>query len=196
MILHRVMLGFIYVVTGFMKIFDALKLAPVALIATIVCASAAMAVPGTPIGGIIVKGGKNPGGQMLVLATTAANGKFTIHFSEGGEYRLEFVGQSSKELAERARAGLQLDYILRAKADIPADLKHVTPGIGRHTPFHNKFTNGSILVAMPAGGGTVSGELRSVTTGDNKQPLKKGINEASVPVQSPPSKGVNQSGVK
>jgi hypothetical protein len=26
-------------------------------------------IPGTPIGGIIVKGGKNPGGQMFVQTT-------------------------------------------------------------------------------------------------------------------------------
>ncbi|MES2760554.1 MAG: T9SS type A sorting domain-containing protein [Bacteroidota bacterium] len=35
-------------------------------------------VPGTPIGGIIVKGGKNPGGQMLVQTTTDAAGNYTL----------------------------------------------------------------------------------------------------------------------
>lgn len=35
-------------------------------------------VPGTPIGGIIVKGGKNPGGQMFVQTTTAADGTYTL----------------------------------------------------------------------------------------------------------------------
>jgi hypothetical protein len=34
--------------------------------------------PGTPIGGIIVKGGKNPGGQMFVQTTTDANGAYTL----------------------------------------------------------------------------------------------------------------------
>lgn len=35
-------------------------------------------VPGNPIGGIIVKGGKNPGGQMFVQTTTAADGTYTL----------------------------------------------------------------------------------------------------------------------
>jgi hypothetical protein len=34
--------------------------------------------PGNPIGGIIVKGGKNPGGQMFVQTTTAADGTYTL----------------------------------------------------------------------------------------------------------------------
>jgi hypothetical protein len=36
-------------------------------------------VPGTPIGGIIVKGGKNPGGQMFVQTTTDANGDYSLN---------------------------------------------------------------------------------------------------------------------
>ena len=36
------------------------------------------AVPGTPIGGIIVKGGKNPGGQMYVQTLTDASGNYTL----------------------------------------------------------------------------------------------------------------------
>lgn len=35
-------------------------------------------VPGTPIGGIIVKGGKNPGGQMFVQTITDAAGNYTL----------------------------------------------------------------------------------------------------------------------
>jgi hypothetical protein len=37
-----------------------------------------VAVPGNPIGGIIVKGGKNPGGQMFVQTTTGTNGTYTL----------------------------------------------------------------------------------------------------------------------
>ncbi|MES2515144.1 MAG: GEVED domain-containing protein [Bacteroidota bacterium] len=36
-------------------------------------------VPGTPIGGIIVKGGKNPGGQMFVQTTTDSNGDYSLN---------------------------------------------------------------------------------------------------------------------
>lgn len=35
-------------------------------------------IPGQPIGGIIVKGGKNPGGNMFVQTTTAADGTYTL----------------------------------------------------------------------------------------------------------------------
>jgi hypothetical protein len=35
-------------------------------------------VPGTPIGGIVVKGGKNPGGQMFVQTITDAAGQYTL----------------------------------------------------------------------------------------------------------------------
>ncbi|MDF2451447.1 MAG: Integrins alpha chain [Bacteroidota bacterium] len=35
-------------------------------------------VPGNPIGGIIVKGGKNPGGQMFVQTLTATDGTYTL----------------------------------------------------------------------------------------------------------------------
>ncbi|MES2760555.1 MAG: GEVED domain-containing protein [Bacteroidota bacterium] len=36
-------------------------------------------VPGTPIGGIIVKGGKNPGGQMFAQTVTDANGDYSLN---------------------------------------------------------------------------------------------------------------------
>lgn len=34
--------------------------------------------PGQPIGGIVVKGGKNPGGNMFIQTTTAADGTYTL----------------------------------------------------------------------------------------------------------------------
>lgn len=45
--------------------------------------------PGQPIGGIVVKGGRNPGGQMLVQTTTNASGQYTLSglpLSSGDEY--------------------------------------------------------------------------------------------------------------
>jgi hypothetical protein len=81
-------LSFIFIALRFMN-FVALKVTAVSLITTNVFASAAMAVPGTPIGGIIVKQGRNPpGGQTLVLTTKDADGKFTIIPSQGGDYIL------------------------------------------------------------------------------------------------------------
>ena len=54
----------------------------VSLLILAVVSIAAVAAPGQPIGGIIVKGGKNPGGQMPVLATTDSKGRFDIAFPE------------------------------------------------------------------------------------------------------------------
>lgn len=44
--------------------------------------------PGQPIGGIIVKGGRNPGGQMMTL-TTNDNGEFSLDAKEAGTYSFE-----------------------------------------------------------------------------------------------------------
>lgn len=49
--------------------------------------SAALARPGNPIGGIIVKGGKNPGGQMRVVQTNEQGG-FEFTNMEKGNYRI------------------------------------------------------------------------------------------------------------
>jgi hypothetical protein len=45
--------------------------------------------PGNPIGGIIVKGGKNPGGQLFTLLTNE-DGEFEYKGLEAGKYSLEF----------------------------------------------------------------------------------------------------------
>lgn len=42
--------------------------------------------PGTPIGGIIVKGGKNPGGQMITT-TTNEKGEIALNILEAGNYK-------------------------------------------------------------------------------------------------------------
>ena len=49
--------------------------------------SAALARPGQPIGGIIVKGGKNPGGQMRVVQTNEQGG-FEFTNMEKGNYSI------------------------------------------------------------------------------------------------------------
>jgi hypothetical protein len=50
--------------------------------------------PGGPIGGIVVKGGKNPGGQMLVQTITNASGQYTLSglpLNTGNESYFVFV---------------------------------------------------------------------------------------------------------
>ena len=150
---------------------------------------AASAAPGGPIGGIIVKGGKNPGGQMLVLTTTGADGSFTIEFAEGGEYKLVFEGKSSKESAERVKAGMQLEYVVEARNKMAAGSKQHASRMSRHTPFHNKIENAQTIVVVPQGGGIVRGALQSLSSSDSGQAADRAINESGVSVKSPPPKG-------
>jgi hypothetical protein len=51
---------------------------------------ASVAMPGSPIGGIVVKGGKNPGGNMLVI-TTDQNGGFELTGLETGSYQFRLT---------------------------------------------------------------------------------------------------------
>lgn len=44
--------------------------------------------PGSPIGGIIVKGGKNPGGQLFTRQTNE-DGEFEYNGLEAGQYHFE-----------------------------------------------------------------------------------------------------------
>ncbi len=149
----------------------------------------ALAAPGGPIGGIVVKGGKNPGGQMRVLATTNADGSFTIEFAEGGEYKLEFEGTSKKEFGERVNAGMQLEYIIKARNKSATDSPQQASATGRHTPFHNKIENAKTVVVVPQGGGIIRGSLQSVNALDTGHAAQRAINEPGISVKSPQPKG-------
>lgn len=131
----------------------------IALTLAVFFSNATLAAPGNPIGGIIVKGGKNPGGQMLVLATTDAAGNFTIEFAEGGKYKLEFQGTSRKQFGERVKAGMQLDYAVKTRDEIAAESRQPASRARRHTPFHNKIEKAQTVVTVPPGGGVIRGTL-------------------------------------
>ncbi len=150
--------------------------------------SAVLAAPGTPIGGIIVKGGKNPGGQMRTLATTDASGAFTIRFAEGGDYRLQFDGGGRKDVSARMKAGLQVDYAIKRTAEPVPEPKGQAQQASRHTPFHNKLDNGQMLVAIPKGGGEIRGVLRTLATAD-AAPAARAITESGVSASQPKPKG-------
>ena len=67
----------------------------------------AVAKPGNPIGGIIVKGGKNPGGNYIILPTDG-NGKIDFEVSEQGNYKLvveEAMPQANKSINEKGVKG-------------------------------------------------------------------------------------------
>lgn len=72
-----------------------------------------LAAPGNPIGGIIVKGGKNPGGSFITMQTNE-NGEVNIPVSEAGEYKLileqpvtDAPAQKTKKVKERPSHGLK-----------------------------------------------------------------------------------------
>ena len=52
--------------------------------------------PGQPIGGIIVKGGRNPGGEMLTM-TTDENGEFLLSATEPGNYLFRISNTPTNE---------------------------------------------------------------------------------------------------
>lgn len=66
-----------------------------------------VAKPGNPIGGIIVKGGKNPGGNYFILPVDG-NGKVDFEVSEQGNYKLlveEAMPQADKSINEKGVKG-------------------------------------------------------------------------------------------
>lgn len=84
----------------------------------------AFAKPGNPIGGIIVKGGKNPGGNMMVI-TSNDKGEFELNGLETGNYQFSFTtpetpqgksisekGLKRNETAEAARPGNPIGGII------------------------------------------------------------------------------------
>lgn len=58
--------------------------------------------PGNPIGGIIVKGGKNPGGSTMTI-TTNDNGEFELKGIKAGDYKFTIIApeQSAKGHSEK-----------------------------------------------------------------------------------------------
>ncbi|MBN8861013.1 MAG: hypothetical protein J0H29_21660 [Sphingobacteriales bacterium] len=79
---------------------------------------AAMAQPGNPIGGIMVKGGKNPGGSFIIL-TVDNKGQIGFEVLEPGNYKLiiaapdadqpamESTNKSKEKIKEKATSGLK-----------------------------------------------------------------------------------------
>ncbi|MBO9595914.1 MAG: hypothetical protein J7599_23625 [Niabella sp.] len=75
-----------------------------------------MAAPGTPIGGIVVKGGKNPGGSMTNLSVSQ-EGEIRFEILEAGNYQFMIQageapypnnsGQQNEKVVEKATSGLK-----------------------------------------------------------------------------------------
>ena len=155
--------------------FKIVKLA--SLLTLAVVSIAAVAAPGGPIGGIVVKGGRNPGGQMLVLATTDSKGRFDIAFPEEGEYRIEFGMGAITMLREAPIGEVSIDY---AVTPMCCRSQSKPTDASRTTILSNNFKNARLLIVVPKGGADISGAFQSAAT-------KKGPTAG---------KGITQSGIK
>lgn len=62
--------------------------------------------PGSPIGGIVVKGGKNPGGNLIVL-TTNANGQVELNGLEAGNYLFTIAARPTTDAKSISEKGLK-----------------------------------------------------------------------------------------
>lgn len=79
-------------------------------------AAAEIADPGQPIGGIVVKGGKNPGGSMTNLSVSE-NGEIRFEILEAGDYQFMIQAgenpsqnnsnQQNEKVVEKATSGLK-----------------------------------------------------------------------------------------
>ena len=131
------------------------------LLTLAVISIAAVAAPGSPIGGIVVKGGKNPGGQMLVLATTDSNGRFDIAFPEEGEYRIEFGTGAKTTLREVPSGEVRLDYVVTTMC---CRYQSKPTEASRTTILSNNFKNARLLIVVPTGGAEITGAFQSAAT--------------------------------
>ncbi|WP_411280018.1 hypothetical protein [Gemmatimonas sp.] len=158
------------------------------LLAVTVVSVAAAPTPGGPIGGIIVKGGKNPGGQMLVLDTSDTKGKFSIAFAEGGEYRVEFSGKAPSTVGERQPADVRLEYVMKANDARVARSQATDSGVRGTARFASSLRTAQLLVKVPNGGAEISGALYASVVIDVVAPAERAINESGVSVKSPKAK--------
>lgn len=72
--------------------------------------NAQYSVAGNPIGGIIVKGGKNPGGSLMQLMTNA-NGEVTLNITEAGNYRFVVAAPTTEQKNNPLYQSLQAEQV-------------------------------------------------------------------------------------
>lgn len=158
------------------------------LLALTACSFTAAAAPGGPIGGIIVKGGKNPGGQMHVLATTDANGKFKLQVEEGGAYRFEFVAPDKAAESQRMARGFAIDYVIQARVQ-PAPGRDPVMAINRPLKVSAHLKAGELLLTLPRGGVLMSGTVHAPATEAASPITERAIQESGVSVAPTKPKG-------
>jgi hypothetical protein len=117
-------------------------------------------VAGEPIGGIIVKGGRNPGGSLLTV-TTNTKGEFEFEVKDRGDYL--FVLTASPELEATARRAAKK----AAKQTISSKENPLynSPGTVGSNPIYNGFVAGGPIGGIVVKGGkNPGGSLLTIST--------------------------------
>jgi len=129
------------------------------------------ASPGSPIGGIVVKGGKNPGGNMMTV-TTDNNGQFELTIREAGDYRFVLTAP-----ADTDPQGKSINEKGVKKSDNPI---YTGNGQSGENPLHKNEARvaspgnpiGGIIVK---GGKNPGGSMMTITTNNNGEVNLKGL---------------------
>lgn len=136
---------------------------------------AKLASPGNPIGGIIVKGGKNPGGNMMVV-TSNNNGEFELNGLEVGNY--QFTLTIPDEPQEKNRIGTtsassgsgaaSASYARKGTTDTGAQGKSINEkGVKRSDAAEAARPGSPIGGIVVKGGKNPGGNMTNLTVGSN-----------------------------
>jgi hypothetical protein len=118
--------------------------------------------PGNPIGGIIVKGGKDSGGNLIQL-TTNNSGEFEFTIKEAGDYNLSFLAPQGKSISEK---GLKRSDMALATSDVQTTADVGTLAARPGSPI------GGIVVK---GGKNPGGSMITVTSNRDGELSLKGL---------------------
>ncbi|MBS1919839.1 MAG: hypothetical protein JST17_06280 [Bacteroidetes bacterium] len=151
--------------------------------------------PGQPIGGIIVKGGRNPGGQMMTL-TTNKNGEFSLDAKEAGTYSFEIYNPPTNQKGIR-EAGIKRTEAVALR--VKSGGKGIVTGTGgnartelktRHETAKNSISN--VRFATNAGDDTMVVEDGRFSL-EITEPGHYVLQVTSI---KPAGKGIQEAGIK
>ncbi len=136
--------------------------------------SASQPLPGQPIGGIVVKGGKNPGGN-LITTTTNEKGEFGFVAAEAGNYQFSLLMPAEAQDFNTTRSNRERGQLAAGSGTAGASANPVKAEAQDFNTTRNNKERGQ-LVAAPGnpiggiivkGGKNPGGNLISVTTNAN-----------------------------
>lgn len=109
----------------------------------------ALALPGQPIGGIVVKGGKNPGGNSFNLVSDT-EGKIAFDVQEAGDYTLKLTAPEQPAGKSISEKGLKRNENAMAKPGNPIGGIIVKGGKNPGGSFITVVSNSNGEVLLPA----------------------------------------------